>query len=197
MLPHPALERRKPLFSVGRLRRLVVLTADDQQIHRLRVVASQFSIGGPLQPNVVIRIVRVPVERRRDRTHGHAGADDVGVVRRLLGVDGEEVDERNIRCDHDRLRCDVPSVSCFDISRGTAGHLHGSDAAVETPASAGEGLQHAIEILERMELGLSREVQARSTLESCDGRVRQFLDLGPGLARGVQLLIEIRLIALG
>ena len=93
---HPCFETLKPRVHIVGLRRLVVLSADDEQVDSACIVAPQLRVGSWLHTHVVIRIGRVPEERGSDATRGKARRDDVGGVRRLLGVNREPVVEGGI-----------------------------------------------------------------------------------------------------
>ena len=99
---HPGFERAEPCLCVLRLSGLVILAADNQDVDRVAVVAAQLGVRRAVQADVVIRIVRIPVERRRDRARLDSRANRVGVIRRLLGVNRDEIVERRVGGDDDR-----------------------------------------------------------------------------------------------
>ena len=95
--------RRQPvvtLLRVAGLTRLVILTADEEQI--VRTVAIDRD-----DTQVVIRIRRVPEQRVRNRSTRYAHGDHVGHVRRLLRVDGESIVDRRVGGDDGRGRGDL------------------------------------------------------------------------------------------
>ena len=104
VLAHPGFEPREARLGILRLAGLVVLAADDQDVHGLVVVSAQLAVGRPLEPDVVVRILGVPVERVGDRAGGDAGADRIGMIRRLFGMNRDEIVERRVGRDDDRWR---------------------------------------------------------------------------------------------
>ena len=89
-----------------------------------------------LQADVVIGLQRVPVQRPRDRVARHAGADRVGEVGRLLGVDGDEVVDGRVG-GHD----DGPGGD-----HGTGLGLHPRRAPAVDPRRMGAGMDLAAEL---------------------------------------------------
>ncbi len=85
----------------------------------------------------------------------------------------------------------------FNPGGRTTGHLLGTHAAIEPSASPGERADDAVQILEWMELRLTRKVQARTALEALHRRLQQLLDFDAGLPRRLELLVQIRLIVFG
>src|SRR4029079_2109061 len=70
-LARPRRQARVGIIVVLLLPGLVVLAADDEQL----------GIAVAMEPNVVIRMRRAPVERRLDGAARHASRDDVGAIR--------------------------------------------------------------------------------------------------------------------
>src|SRR5207248_6760862 len=78
MLARPALELSEPILRVVSFARAVILPADDQRRRAAR---------SGLQPDIMIGIVRVPVECVGDLVRRDAAGDRVGSVGRLLRMD--------------------------------------------------------------------------------------------------------------
>src|SRR5204862_7102961 len=92
----PGFDPGKARIGVLRLPGLLIRAAGDHYVDHLVVVATELAIGRALQPDVVIRIPGVPVERRADRAGRGAGADGIRMVRRLFRVNRDEIVERGV-----------------------------------------------------------------------------------------------------
>ena len=178
----PRLELAVALRRVVRLAALVVLAADDEQI--------------VVQPDVVVGVARVAGEHLRHRAARHARADHVGHVGRLLRVQRDTVVNWHI-CRHDERVAgdDVPA----DVNerRHAAFDVVGVAVAENAAAHAQDRLREPGEILQRVELTLPREMQARAAIPA----VRRALDeahvFQAGAVRGVELALErLALVAL-
>jgi hypothetical protein len=93
------------------LARLMVLAADDQNV--------AVGIGlAFLQPHIVIRLKRVPIECIADGVFRNTGTDHVRHVGRLLGMERDEVVDRRVRGHDDGVGDDLV-LADFD-RRGVA-----------------------------------------------------------------------------
>ena len=94
-----------PFVRVVRLSRFVIFPSDDQHIALALVVVRA------VEPDVVIRVLGVPVEGLRYRAVRHCDSDHIGHVGSLLGMDGDEVIDRGVRRHHHCVSSDHLTTS--------------------------------------------------------------------------------------
>ena len=177
-----------PLVDVVGLAALVILAADDQQII--------LGVDPRHEPDVMIRIAGVPVQRQRHGATRHRRADHIGHVGRLLRMDDDAIVHRHVGRHDDAAGADragrrlhARALAALDALRVGAG--------VNTPAGPLNRLGKAAEVLQRMELCLARKPQARTGVET-ERRPPDLDDIvEAGAMRGLELAIQIRFIVLG
>ena len=127
---------------------------------------------------------------------GDARADDVGAVRGLLRVDGDEVVDRRVGGDDHGAGRDGVAVGGDDARVLGVNRLDlvGVRLREDLPAESLDRAREPLEILEDVELPLPREAQGAARVERLDGRAFDQLDVGQaGAVRGRQLVVEFLL----
>src|SRR5262249_51521290 len=90
--PYPLLEALKASFPVVGLAALVIFTADEQKII--------LALFARLDADVVIRIFCIPIERIGQRSVRQRKGDNIGSVRRGLGVQDNAIGDRGVCRDY-------------------------------------------------------------------------------------------------
>ncbi len=173
---------REPGGRVVLLSRLVIFAADDEHI---------VSAVERMRADVVIRVVRVPVQRARHRALRNARADRERAIRRLLHVRDHVVADRRVGGDDDVLGGHRVAARGVDLERTVAPDLVDVRAAVEPGALALDGARERVQVLERVKLRLIGKAEARSGVPRVEGGALEQLDVTePGLACGIALALE-------
>jgi hypothetical protein len=118
-----------PFVCVVRLSRFVIFPSDDQNIVLALVVIRA------VEPDVVIRILGVPVEGLCHRAVRHFDPNHIGHVRSLLGMYGDEVIDRGVCRHHHCVSSDHLTARC-NARRRTAVDLVGVGLGENPPAGA-------------------------------------------------------------
>ena len=106
---------------------------------------------------------------------GHAQANHIRRVWRLLGVNHQSIVNRRVRGHHGRLGSDFVAISRFDSDPVSLFYMHDAGAGENLSAKIDNRLRHTVQIFQRMKLRLPRKFQHRVRF---DLRIRNSIDPG-------------------
>ena len=102
------------------LTRLMIFPADDQHIVVTAILRRQ-----GVNPHIVVRIERIPIQRLFHCPLRQPGSDDIGRVGRLLGMNGHNVADGRVGGDDDRFRSyDMAPIRFNACRRPALDRLH-------------------------------------------------------------------------
>src|SRR6476661_1630924 len=193
----PLLQAAQAGVGVVVLPGFVVFAAHNQQ-----VVVDLPAAGAGLHflgADVVVRVGRIPEQRLSYRTFGNARPDDVGAVRRLLGVHHHPVVERCVRRHYDAaLRLHLSPIFGHHPGRVAAVHFAYVGEGADAPAQPHNGLGQAGEVFQNVKLPLVGPAQAFPSFKTYQARAGQPLHVGEaGPVRGGQLVFQLFVRATG
>ena len=156
--------------------------------------AGEEDVGGCvefLEAHVVVRLRRVPIEIFGNGAAWDAEADDIGAIGRLLRVDGDEIIHGGIGGDNDCIGANGAAVAEGDMGIFAAGDFGGVGIVMDLTAAFPDRGGDAVEVFQRVELGLVRIAEAAAGVEI--GKRRAVDEVAIGLADafgGVELGLE-------
>jgi len=187
-----AAERLLVIVGIG-LAGFVVLAADDEDLV-VRFLTRR--ILGLVDPDVVIRIGRIPVESARNGIFRNARADDVRSIRGLLGVDDQPVIDGCICADDDVVGVDHVPFAGRDPGGDAVHDFFGVDAGIDLSAVAENRAGQTLEVLERMKRRLPWKPQGDSRVPEIEWSALD--DFGVREAGAVcRLELALELLSLG
>ena len=152
-LSHPRFHLIVMARGIAFLSGLVIGTPDDEDVAP--------AVRRRSESDVVIRIFIVPHERARHAAAFDCGRQRVGLVSKLLHVDGDPIDERRVRCHDRRARIDLAVLRPDDHTVIAIDDFERARVAEDTAAQLHNRLRKPGEIAQRMKLRLSRKLQSR------------------------------------
>ena len=130
----------------------------------------------------MIRVGRIPVERRGKRALRNAPGQGVGAIRRLLGVHHHPVVEGHVGGYYGGLRLHLKAFGSAHPHGLAAAHFSSVGEGKNAPALRHNGLRQAVEILDNMKLPLVGKAQALARRKPRSARVGQQLYAGKARA---------------
>src|SRR4029450_3395900 len=139
----------------------MILTANYQYVVRFGL-ASRLGRADAMQPYVMIRVRRVPVERFGHCTARYPCGDGICAVRALFQVHSERVIDRAVGGDHHGGGSDAVTAACPDPGLRAPPNLVGMCCRKNLTTMAQNCARKSVQIFQRIELARWGEKQGGS-----------------------------------